>query len=369
MSLSADILIIGAGMAGVSVAAQLAGMARVVLLEGETQPAYHSTGRSAAMFTETYGNAVVRALTRASRRFLETPPDGFAAHALLAPRGVMMVATPALVRRLEQDFAAFQALCPDLAWLAPAAARRRVPALRDDAIAAAFLEPGAMELDVHALHSGYLRVARAGGCRLVTGARVAGLTRRRGVWQVETTAGAFAAPVVVNAAGAWADSLAVVAGVAPLGIVPKRRTAMTIAAPADSADWPLVFLVDESLYFKPESGRLLVSPADETATAPCDAAAGGAEMGGAAQLRRRQDAGRRVRSHGGRFFLAGRPGRLRDPDGRCAGPSRGGPGARRRPAERRGGAGCRRRRSGAGAAAPLRAAAANHNALRAPAEP
>ncbi len=262
-------------MAGVSAAAELAPHMRVVVIEKEPHPAYHATGRSAAMFTETYGNALVRALTRGSRGSLRQPPDGFTDGPLLLPRGVMMVATDDLVDALRADFDRFGRLCPDLEWLDAAGARRHVPALRPGFAAAAFLEPGACEIDVAALLSGYLRQARRDGCKVVTDAALTDLTRQADAWRADTPRGSYSAPIVVNAAGAWADHVAALAGAPALRITPKRRTALVVAPPhgADIALWPLTFVVDESLYFKPDAGRLLVSPADETLSAPCDAQA------------------------------------------------------------------------------------------------
>ena len=268
---SYDILVIGGGIAGASVAAALAiDGARVILTEMETQPGYHTTGRSAATFVSSYGNPVVRMLNVASRPFFDSPPDGFSAHPLLSPRGALFVADAKHVAEL-------QASIDDpinvglLERLDTAAALAHSPVLNPDVAALAAYEVAAADIDVDALLQGYLKQFRDAGGRLVTSAGVNGLLRQAGNWQVETTAGRFSAPVVVNAGGAWADDIAVLAGTAPVGLVPKRRTALTFDPGMDIRAWPLTISIDENWYFRPEGGDLLISPADETPSAPCDA--------------------------------------------------------------------------------------------------
>ncbi|HKS88642.1 MAG TPA: FAD-binding oxidoreductase [Stellaceae bacterium] len=264
---TADILVIGAGMAGASAAAHLAASARVILLEAEEQPGYHSTGRSAALFSETYGPPAINILTRAGRSFYENRAGGLAEHPILAPRGVLVFAMPGqekLFDELRDD--------PAVQLLDAAAARAIVPVLRPETIAAAVYEPAAMDIDVHGLHQAYLHRLRHAGGRIVCGAPVARLERSGGAWTAVTGAGAFSAPIVVNAAGAWADTVAALAGLPPVGIVPKRRTALIVAPPPGLAidRWPLTIDAAETGYFKPEAGKLLVSPADETPVAPSD---------------------------------------------------------------------------------------------------
>jgi len=269
-----DVLIVGGGIAGASAAAYLARDRRVIVLEQESQPGYHATGRSAALFTETYGNDTVRRLSRGSRAFYEAPPDGFADASILGPRGAFLVAPDGHRAALAAMAADFRTLCPDLEWLEGDDVRRVVPPLDTREVVAGLLEPGAMDVDTHALHGGYLRLARARGATIVTDAHVAAVARSNGAWEATTTAGAFAAPVLVNAAGAWGDAVAALAGVAPLGLEPKRRTALIVAPDGlDITGWPLTYLIDDSLYFKPEAGKLLVSPADATPSPPCDAQA------------------------------------------------------------------------------------------------
>jgi D-arginine dehydrogenase len=268
-----DFLIVGAGIAGASLAYELAPFGRVTLLEREDQPGYHTTGRSAALYTETYGNATMRALTRAGRGFYLDPPTGFAAHPILTPRGTLLVGTAAQRDALERSLAECAALVPGLALWSGEQVRARVPAFRPDQVAGAVWEPQAMDIDVHALHHGFLRGAKARGGALVCDAGVERLEHRDGRWFAHTRAGEFSAPVLVNAAGAWADELACMAGARCVGLRPLRRTVITFDAPAGAVlhDWPAVIDVDEQYYFKPEAGRLLASPADETPSPPCDA--------------------------------------------------------------------------------------------------
>jgi D-arginine dehydrogenase len=272
-----DFLVIGAGMAGASAAYELAAHGRVLLLERESQPGYHSTGRSAALYTQTYGHATVRAMTVASWDFYTEPPAGFTDHPLLTPRGVLLVARPDQKDLLEREFVDGRRLTPSVERLDREQTMARAPFLRPDYPLGAVWEPDACDIDVHALHHGYLRGLKARGGRVVTDAEVSALSRRDGLWVADSPAGSFAAPVVVNAAGAWADALAELAGVRPIGLIPKRRTAITFdpvfTDPTDKQgldSWPMVIDVADRFYVKPDAGRLLASPADETPVPPCD---------------------------------------------------------------------------------------------------
>ena len=267
-----DFLIIGGGIAGASAGYFLAERGRVVLLEREETLGYHSTGRSAALYTETYGNAPIRALTVCSGPFFRKPPAGFAEHPLLTPRGVLIAAPPESEAKFQAALAEAQRYAPTVRAVSPNEALRFCPALRPEWFRFAFHEPDAMDMDVHAIHQGFLRGLRARGGTVVTGAEVRAIARAGAIWTVTSAAGEFRAPIVINAAGAWADEVAKLAGVRPVGLVPKRRTAFIIDLPAgtDAAPWPIVSDVDETLYWKPEAGRLLVSPADETPMPPCD---------------------------------------------------------------------------------------------------
>jgi D-arginine dehydrogenase len=267
-----DFIVVGAGMAGASAAAELAAFGRVLLLERESQPAYHATGRSAAVFTETYGNRVVRALTTASGGHYRAPPPGFADHPLLRPRGVLLVARADQLERLEATLAELGRGPARVARRSAAEIEAAVPALRRGHLAATIADPEAADIEVHGLHAGYLRMLRARGGRLITDAEVAGLERRQGLWQLRAGGETHLGRVLVDAAGAWADELAVLAGARPIGLVAKRRTAVLLRAPVEGSieGWPMVIDIDEQFYFKPDAGKLLASPADETPMPPCD---------------------------------------------------------------------------------------------------
>lgn len=268
-----DIAIVGAGIAGASAAYFLAPHASVLVLEREEQPGYHTTGRSAALFSEAYGNAVVRALTRASRAFFESPPAGFAGHPLLAPRGHLIFCTPEQRTLLDAAAADMSATGTRVQELSSAEVRVLVPALRESHAHAGVLDASAQDLDVHALLQGFLRGARARGARVVQRAELRAADFSTGRWRLATSAGEFSAAVLVNASGAWADEVAQIAGAGQLGIQPLRRTAVVFECGrhAGARAWPMAVSADESLYFRPEGGNFLASPADETPSPACDA--------------------------------------------------------------------------------------------------
>ena len=268
-----DFLVVGAGMAGASAAYWLAERGRVVVLEREDAAGYHTTGRSAAMYMETYGGPLTRGLAVASRDFFDAPPSAFAASPLLSPRPVLYVGRADQSGALDRFHDEHRRRVPTLARLDAGETLGQGVPLRADHAAGAVLELGAEEIDVAALHQGYLRGLRARGGTLVTEAQVTALAREGGLWRAETAAGVHAAPVLINAAGAWCDTVAQLAGVAPIGLQPKRRTAFIFDGPADGdvGDWPMVHDIEDSFYLKPDAGRLLGSPADETPSDPCDA--------------------------------------------------------------------------------------------------
>ena len=263
-----DIIIIGGGIAGTSAAAMLARDARVVLIEAEPQLGYHSTGRSAAIFIRNYGNAVLRALNAASAPVLQAP-DGISDRSLLSPRGELLIAGEDEIAAME-DYAKG---ATGLERLTPAEAVAMVPILRPEGIAGAVLERNAQDIDVDRMLQGYARLLRDRGGQTVTGAAVTGAARTNGIWQISTATDQWSAPVVVNAAGAWADTVARMAGLAPIGLTPMRRSAVLLNAPDGHRidDWPLFASASESWYAKPDAGRLLVSPADEDPVDPHDA--------------------------------------------------------------------------------------------------
>jgi D-arginine dehydrogenase len=273
MSQCVDFVVIGAGMAGASAAWALSADASVVLLERESQPGYHTTGRSAAVFTEIYGNATIRALTVASGPFFGNPPQGFSDVPLWSPRPLIMLARQDQLDELQQLYDAAVKLVPTIRMIDAGEVLSRVPVLRSEYVARGLLEEASRDLDVNAIHMGFLRGARARGVTTVNKAEVISISRTGDDWTLATTAGEFTAKVIVNAAGAWADEIAALAGAAPVGLTPMRRTAFTFSfgVPQDSEHWPTIIDISEEFYFKPESGKFLGSPADETPSPPCDA--------------------------------------------------------------------------------------------------
>ncbi|WGF87318.1 NAD(P)/FAD-dependent oxidoreductase [Marinivivus vitaminiproducens] len=272
MNTRPTIVVIGAGIAGASAAFTLAERADVVLLEREGQAGYHTTGRSAATYVETYGDPVIRGLTRASHGFLSAPPPGFADVPLVRPLGEVNIGRPDQVDRLDQVFAANHAYTDGLQRLDGEETRKLVPYLAPDYVAGSVYEPNAQAIEVDALHQGYLRGLRLLGGRLVTNAGLTAIERRDGQWHLALGGEAIRADMVIDAAGAWADEVAAMAGLQPVGLMPKRRTACIVDVPGggDSAGLPMVNDIDDRFYAKPEGGRLMLSPADETPVAPQD---------------------------------------------------------------------------------------------------
>ncbi|WP_338526138.1 FAD-binding oxidoreductase [Pseudomonas batumici] len=269
----ADFIIIGGGIAGASTGFWLAGHGRVIVLERESHPAYHSTGRSAALYTAAYGTAQVRALTLASRAFFDAPPPGFAEHPLLTPRGEMTVDFTGDPDELQQQYLSAKASVPETQLLSADQACARLPILRRDKVHGAIYDPSASDIDTDALHQGYLRGIRRQQGEVHTDCEVLGLERdAEGLWQVRTAGQTFSAKVVINAAGAWADQIGELAGARPLGLQPKRRAAFIFAPPEglDIHDWPMLVSLDESFYMKPDAGMFLGSPANADPVEPHD---------------------------------------------------------------------------------------------------
>lgn len=268
-----DVAVVGGGIAGASFAYRVAGHRSLVLLEAEAQVGYHSTGRSAAEFSRQFQNETTGLLADASYDFLANPPEGFADVPLLIPRGNLVIASEERLPKLD---AAFREVIATSAQSRPVSieeAIAMVPFLRPDYMAGAFYDPACWDMEVESILQGYLRGARRNGADIRTGSPVSAVERDGGIYRLETPQGPILARRIVNTAGAWADRLAVLAGLAPLGIVPHRRTAITVDVPADYdlAPMPGVNEVDEDFYFKPEAGKLMVSPADATPSDPCDA--------------------------------------------------------------------------------------------------
>ena len=268
-----DVLVIGAGIAGMSAAYELAETSSVVVLERENQPGYHTTGRSAALYEENYGSKDFRILTRSSYSFLtETPPE-ITDHPILTPRGTLFFAREDQLSTLELAIEESSGSASPFQRVSTAEAIEITPALKPDYVAAGIFQPDAMDIDVHALHGGYQKGLKHRGGKVSTNAEVLSVAYINNCWHIKTPAGKFSAPIVINAAGAWCDVVAEMAGVRPIGLTPKRRTVLTIDSPQDldASNWPMTIDMDEDLYFKPDAGQLIVSPADETPSQPCDA--------------------------------------------------------------------------------------------------
>ncbi|MFM5929857.1 MAG: NAD(P)/FAD-dependent oxidoreductase [Novosphingobium sp.] len=262
-----DMAIVGAGMAGASLAAELgAAGARVLLLEAEDRPGYHSTGRSAAFWTESYGGAGVQPLTTASGPYLRA--GGF-----LKERGALTIARSADAADLETFAREFEALGVRVDMLERAALERRIPGLLPDWTIGA-LEPDCSDIDVAGLHQDYLARAGRGGAELWVRAAFSGAEPHGDGWRVHCADGRSAqAGILINAAGAWADEVAAMAGVPPLGFRPYLRTIAQIrTVPQPPVDLPLVLDMRETFYFKPEAGKVWLSPHDEVPSLPCDVA-------------------------------------------------------------------------------------------------
>lgn len=273
MSSTWDLAIVGAGIAGASLAWRLAPRLRVLLLEAEDRPGLHSTGRSAAMFMESYGPPQARALTRAARALYERPPQGFSELPLIAPRGALYAAWDGQQSELESLQASLLSTGTRIDRIDAGAALARVPVLRADGLLGALWEPDALDLDVDALHQGFLRGARRQGAELWTSAALQEAGPLGSGWQLRCTDGRHAeCGLLVNAAGAWSDEVARRCGVAPLGIEPRRRSAFTFDAEpqADTRRWPVFSGVMEDWYIKPDGGQLLGSPANADPVPPHD---------------------------------------------------------------------------------------------------
>lgn len=268
---TSDVIVIGGGMAGISVGYELAKTHRVMVVEREEHLTYHSTGRSAAMFFQNYGSGPIRPLTVASYPFLTAPPAGLADGPLMQPRGALWIARPEQSASLEEVAEAGRATGTRVQELSPEEVAERVPAIRPEGLAGGLWEPDPVELDVAAIHQTYLRGFRQEGGRVVTSAPLLSLERRRGTWQVRAGEETFTVDTVVNAAGAWGDAVAALAGISPVGLQPMRRTAFMVTGDPAWAGWPFVVNVDHDFYFKADGPQLLCSPADETPTEPIDA--------------------------------------------------------------------------------------------------
>ncbi|MEE4300372.1 MAG: FAD-dependent oxidoreductase [Pseudomonadales bacterium] len=268
-----DVIVVGGGIAGASVAGELAEGARVLVLEREAQPAYHASGRSAAIYIEPYSTDPIFALTRATLPFLEAPPDGFSDQALVHDRGYLLLVTPELDHEMDEYFERWGARCPEIREIGEDDAVALLPVLRRGYASRFAFDPTAVGLDTNEMVQGWLRRVRRTGGVFMGGAEVTAASFDDGRWRVASSAGDARAPVLVNAAGAWARDFGRLAGGRDVPLVPHRRSAVLVAPPdgIDISAWPAVSPVTKRFYFKPEGGHLMISPADQTPSEPMDA--------------------------------------------------------------------------------------------------
>lgn len=264
-----DIIVIGAGIAGASIAAHLAQTKRVAVMEMEDRPGFHTTGRSAATFEPNYGPPSMLAFTRASSDFFINPPQGFTDGPLLVPRYSLFLEAEGQEKFTENLLASGSGL----EELTEAQALRHFPILRKGYAKRILLDPHTGDLDVDLLHRGYLKLFKARGGQLFNSAPVETILRPGHVWELISPQGIFEAEILVNAAGAWGDAVAARAGVKPVGLQPKRRSIGVIPVDgiAGVAGFPMVTDVGETWYAKPQSGKMIVSSADATPVDPHDA--------------------------------------------------------------------------------------------------
>jgi D-arginine dehydrogenase len=269
----ADYLIIGGGIAGASAGYWLSHHARVIVLERESMPGYHSTGRSAALYIAAYGTPQVRALTLGSRAFFDQPPAGFAEHPLLTPRGELLVDLIGDPGELQRQYLSAKALVPETRLLDVEESMAMMPILRREKVHGGIYDPTVCDIDTDALYQGYLRGIRRNGGEIHTDSEVQKLTRDgQGLWQLRTAQQHFSAPVIINAAGAWADHIGELAGAQKIGLQPKRRSAFVFSPPAELNihAWPELAALDGSFYMKPDAGMFLGSPANADPVEPHD---------------------------------------------------------------------------------------------------
>jgi D-arginine dehydrogenase len=261
-----DVAVIGAGLIGASAACHLSAHCTVALIEQESQPGYHSSGRSAAVLLPAYGGPLARALTAASSEFLAEPPEGFSHFPLLSTRDAIFLADENQLPQLNRWRSKSAAAAGEARMLTAAEAVERVPILNAASIAAAVLLPEVKDIDAAALLQGYLKMFRAQGGTLLLDSQVTAIVRDGNLWSIATASGEVRAKTIINAAGAWVDDVGGQAGIARKGFVPTRRTMVVVDGPpnVDVRAWPLVADAAETFYFKPDGGRLVVSPADHS---------------------------------------------------------------------------------------------------------
>jgi D-arginine dehydrogenase len=266
-----DFIIIGGGISGAAAAYELAPLGAVAVLEAETAPGYHSTGRSAALFTRNFGSRLVRKINASSEAFFTSPPEGFCQRPLLTPRGALTVAQPGDLDCLSEILEMSQEQAP-IHRLTAEQTLEHAPILRPERVGAAAYEPGVTDIDVASLHQGYLRGLKHRGGEVIVAHRVDGMDHGPEGWSVRVGANTLRARTVINAAGAWADKIGTLAGAAPIGLVAKRRTGIIVDVPQgiQIGEMPSIDFCGTDAYIKPEAGKLMASPGDQTPIEPQD---------------------------------------------------------------------------------------------------
>lgn len=275
--IKADFIIIGAGIAGASVAYELSKHGKVIVLERESQPGYHTTGRSAAVLETTYGQGdpAIYALTKTSSLFLENPPSGFTDAELLNWRGELYIAPKDDRDKVIERYEKLIKMTDDVKLVDREEIRKIVPIINDNyGDLGLYLENELADIDVHALHEGYMKGAKTRGTEFINKAEVLRISKLNEIWSIETNVGSYSAPIIVNAAGSWVDEIAKKANVQEIGIRPQRRTMIVVDAPDginDIDNWPMVVELVDTFYFKTDAGKIIISPCDKTLSEPCDA--------------------------------------------------------------------------------------------------
>jgi len=270
-----DVIVVGGGIAGVSVAYELSKDSRVLLFEAETQLGYHSTGRSAAVYIPSYGHEkpALFELTRSSYEILSGTAGIAGWQGFLYPRDLLRITDDCHIEQLRDDYEALRLRLSHIDWIDKSAIHKTVPLLRNKYSSAGILEPNVFDIDVSALQDAYLRAFKVNGGQIQCNSPVQKLRRNSGIWKIRGDGRDYSAPVVVNACGAWADELATLAGVKTQMLKPLRRTAILVQIDTPSlSDWPVVMDAVQGCYFKPDAGLLLASPGDETLSPACDSA-------------------------------------------------------------------------------------------------
>lgn len=268
-----DIAIIGGGIAGFSLAHFLGDSRKILLLERESAFGYHSTARSAGEFSYSHHTPLVGKLAKLSFPFLERPEPSFSETNLLNPRGAIYIASEDKRDKLSSVFDEERRHSHEMIMLTVEDAIKRAPILKREFFSSAFYDPNCWDIEVANLFQSYIKSAKKSGVVAHTKAELLTATRKHSIWQIDTSAGPFSASTIVNASGAWADQCAAIFGAAPIGIAPLRRTVITVDLPPDinAATLPEVAEIEEDFYMKPDAGKLMISPADEHPSEPCDA--------------------------------------------------------------------------------------------------